>query len=92
MTPSPGIEPGPDWWEASALTLRQPCSTFQLKSTEQYFLLLLFALPYKKVLTFESYCGYEYVNVWRKRGSCCSHSTFLRRLCEGIVFSHSGLF
>ena len=26
MTPSPGIEPGPHWWEASALTLRQPCS------------------------------------------------------------------
>ena len=24
MTPSPGIEPGPHWWEASALTLRQP--------------------------------------------------------------------
>ena len=26
MTPSPGIEPGPHWWEASALPLRQPCS------------------------------------------------------------------
>ena len=26
MTPSPGIEPGPYWWEASALPLRQPCS------------------------------------------------------------------
>ena len=26
MTPSPGIEPGPHWWEANALTLRQPCS------------------------------------------------------------------
>ena len=23
MTPSPGIEPGPHWWEASALPLRQ---------------------------------------------------------------------
>ena len=26
MTPSPGIEPGSHWWEASALILRQPCS------------------------------------------------------------------
>ena len=26
MTPSPGIEPGPHWWEASALPLRRPCS------------------------------------------------------------------
>ena len=26
MTPSPGIEPGPHWWEASALPLRHPCS------------------------------------------------------------------
>ena len=23
MTPSPGIDPGPHWWEADALTLRQ---------------------------------------------------------------------
>ena len=29
MTPSPGIEPGPHWWEANALTLRQPCSFSQ---------------------------------------------------------------
>ena len=28
MTPSPGIEPGPHWWEASALPLRQPCSMY----------------------------------------------------------------
>ena len=26
MTPSPGIEPGPHWWEASAQPLRHPCS------------------------------------------------------------------
>ena len=26
MTPSPGIEPGPHWWKASDLPLRQPCS------------------------------------------------------------------
>ena len=26
MTPSPGIEPEPHGWEASALSLRQPCS------------------------------------------------------------------
>ena len=25
--PNSGIEPGPHWWEANALTLRQPCST-----------------------------------------------------------------
>ena len=25
-TLSPGIEPGPHWWKASALTLCQPCS------------------------------------------------------------------
>ena len=25
MKPSPGIEPGPHWWEASALPRRQPC-------------------------------------------------------------------
>ena len=24
MTPSPGIEPGPHWWEASALTTAPP--------------------------------------------------------------------
>ena len=24
MTPSPGIEPGPPWWEASALTTAPP--------------------------------------------------------------------
>ena len=24
MTPSPGIEPGPHWWEASALTKAPP--------------------------------------------------------------------
>ena len=24
MTPSPGIEPGPHWWEASALSASQP--------------------------------------------------------------------
>ena len=28
MTPSPGIEPGPQWWETSALPLRQPCSPY----------------------------------------------------------------
>ena len=26
MTPRPGIEPGPHWWEASAPPLRHPCS------------------------------------------------------------------
>ena len=26
MTPSPGIEPGSHWWEASAQPLRHPCS------------------------------------------------------------------
>ena len=26
MMPSPGIEPGPHWWEASAQPLRHPCS------------------------------------------------------------------
>ena len=25
MMPSPVTEPGPRWWEASALTLRHPC-------------------------------------------------------------------
>ena len=30
MTLSPGIEPGPHWWEASALPLRHPRSRFQL--------------------------------------------------------------
>ena len=25
MMPSPGIEPGPHWWEASAQPLRHPC-------------------------------------------------------------------
>ena len=28
MTPSPGIEPGPHWWKASDLSLRQPCSPY----------------------------------------------------------------
>ena len=35
MTPSPGIEPGPHWWEASALTLRQPCFLLADWSREQ---------------------------------------------------------
>ena len=31
MTPSPGIEPGPHWWKASDLPLRQPCSPAKLQ-------------------------------------------------------------
>ena len=42
LTPDLGIEPGPHWWEASALTTRHPCTpkitknnavsmTFQIK-------------------------------------------------------------
>jgi len=26
MTLGPGFEPGPHWWEASAIPLRHPCS------------------------------------------------------------------
>ena len=26
MKPNPAIEPRPHWWEASALTMRHPCS------------------------------------------------------------------
>ena len=37
MTPSPEIEPGPHWWEASALPLRQPCSPYRISLFYAYF-------------------------------------------------------
>ena len=40
MTPSPGIEPGPHWWEVSALPLRQPCSR-----RKDYLKIYLFTIP-----------------------------------------------
>ena len=40
MTPSPGIEPGPHWWEASALS-RNTCIFKGLPETQHYFELFL---------------------------------------------------
>ena len=36
MTPSLGIEPGPHWWEANALTLCQPCSLILKKILRRF--------------------------------------------------------
>ena len=40
MTPSPGIEPGPHWWEASALATAPPLLNIFLRNEQHYMKVL----------------------------------------------------
>jgi len=50
LTPSPGIEPGPHWWEVSALATTPSLFPIVLFASFPYFFHIFFSLLYKKPL------------------------------------------
>ena len=54
MTPSLGIEPGPHWWEASALTTTPPLLPFIFHFNIRVLCSIHFSITYLSTLTLES--------------------------------------